>query len=170
MKNDLSIYEKHADTWWSGETRWLRTLHKMAPARMMIIDPLVGDWSTNACWIWAVAGASLRKNCHVEAPKFRPRPIAWCDCHRRDGSFLHVPALKLNGQCGQCAGNRIQNSCFEISSFKQNAEATSCIPVAFAGHVFCLVIKSPRALYSSPVQSVGNSSRPRRSSASRIER
>src|SRR5690242_6111234 len=26
MKNDLSIYEKHADTWWSGETRWLRTL------------------------------------------------------------------------------------------------------------------------------------------------
>ena len=44
MKNDLSIYEKHADTWWSGETRWLRTLHKMAPARMMMIDPLVGDW------------------------------------------------------------------------------------------------------------------------------
>src|SRR4051812_24805309 len=43
MKNDLSIYEKHADTWWSGETRWLRTLHKMAPARMMMIDPLVGD-------------------------------------------------------------------------------------------------------------------------------
>ena len=44
MKNDLSIYEKHADTWWSGETRWLRTLHKMAPARMMMIDPLIGDW------------------------------------------------------------------------------------------------------------------------------
>ena len=48
MKNDLSIYEKHADTWWSGETRWLRTLHKMAPARMMMIDPLVGDW-VNKC-------------------------------------------------------------------------------------------------------------------------
>ena len=48
MKNDLSIYEKNADTWWSGETRWLRTLHKMAPARMMMIDPLVGDW-VNKC-------------------------------------------------------------------------------------------------------------------------
>lgn len=45
MKNDLSIYEQHATTWWSGETRWLRTLHKMTPARLKMIDPIVGDWT-----------------------------------------------------------------------------------------------------------------------------
>jgi 2-polyprenyl-6-hydroxyphenyl methylase / 3-demethylubiquinone-9 3-methyltransferase len=44
VKNDLSIYEKHANEWWSGKTRWLRTLHKMAPARLRMIDPIVGDW------------------------------------------------------------------------------------------------------------------------------
>jgi hypothetical protein len=45
VKNDLSIYEQYADKWWSGETRWLRTLHKMTPARLKMIDPIVGDWT-----------------------------------------------------------------------------------------------------------------------------
>ena len=30
--NDLSIYETYAKTWWTGEHRWLRTLHNLVPA------------------------------------------------------------------------------------------------------------------------------------------
>lgn len=43
-RNDLSIYDAAAD-WWDGETRWLRTLRNLAPARLAYFDPIVGDWS-----------------------------------------------------------------------------------------------------------------------------
>jgi 2-polyprenyl-6-hydroxyphenyl methylase/3-demethylubiquinone-9 3-methyltransferase len=42
--NDLEMYDAYADRWWSGEARWLRTLHNMVPARMRFFDRLVGDW------------------------------------------------------------------------------------------------------------------------------
>lgn len=43
-RNDLSIYDTHAEQWWTGETRWLRLLRNMVPARLAYFDPLVGDW------------------------------------------------------------------------------------------------------------------------------
>jgi ubiquinone biosynthesis O-methyltransferase len=42
-RNDLSIYEVPTD-WWDGQTRWLRTLKNMVPARFAFFDPIVGDW------------------------------------------------------------------------------------------------------------------------------
>ena len=44
MKNDLSIYDAHANEWWSGQTRWLRALHNLVPARLKLFDPVVGTW------------------------------------------------------------------------------------------------------------------------------
>lgn len=44
QRNDLSIYDTHADSWWTGETRWLRLLQNMVPARLAYFTPIVGDW------------------------------------------------------------------------------------------------------------------------------
>ena len=46
-RNDLSIYDVSAD-WWGGETRWLRTLQNLVPARFAFFDPIVGDWRGEA--------------------------------------------------------------------------------------------------------------------------
>ena len=43
-RNDLSIYDLSAE-WWGGETRWLRLLQNMVPARLAFFTPLVGDWN-----------------------------------------------------------------------------------------------------------------------------
>lgn len=43
-RNDLSIYDTYATTWWTGETRWLRLLQNMVPARLAYFTPIVGDW------------------------------------------------------------------------------------------------------------------------------
>lgn len=43
-RNDLSIYDTYASGWWSGETRWLRLLQNMVPARLAYFTPIVGDW------------------------------------------------------------------------------------------------------------------------------
>jgi ubiquinone biosynthesis O-methyltransferase len=44
QRNDLSIYDTHAESWWTGETRWLRLLQNMVPARLAYFTPIVGDW------------------------------------------------------------------------------------------------------------------------------
>jgi len=44
QRNDLSIYDTHAESWWTGETRWLRLLQNMVPARLAYFTPVVGDW------------------------------------------------------------------------------------------------------------------------------
>ncbi|MEO1020837.1 MAG: methyltransferase domain-containing protein, partial [Pseudomonadota bacterium] len=44
VRNDLSIYDTAAATWWSSETRWVRTLQNMVPGRLAYFDQLV-DWS-----------------------------------------------------------------------------------------------------------------------------
>lgn len=41
--NDLTIYDREAARWWSGETRWVRTLQNMVPGRLGWFDRLI-DW------------------------------------------------------------------------------------------------------------------------------
>lgn len=43
-RNDLSIYDREAAVWWSGETRWVRTLQNMVPGRMAYFDRFA-KWS-----------------------------------------------------------------------------------------------------------------------------
>ena len=38
MRNDLSIYDKVADQWWSDEIRWIRTLKNLVPGRLTWFD------------------------------------------------------------------------------------------------------------------------------------
>ena len=44
IRNDLTIYDHAAGSWWTGQTRWVRTLAKMVPARLDFFDRLI-DWS-----------------------------------------------------------------------------------------------------------------------------
>ena len=44
MRNDLTIYDKMADHWWSDEVRWVRTLKNLVPGRLKWFDRHF-DWS-----------------------------------------------------------------------------------------------------------------------------
>jgi 2-polyprenyl-6-hydroxyphenyl methylase/3-demethylubiquinone-9 3-methyltransferase len=43
-RNDLTIYDKVADQWWSDEVRWVRTLRNMVPGRLRWFDRHA-DWA-----------------------------------------------------------------------------------------------------------------------------
>jgi len=43
MRNDLTIYDKVADRWWSDDIRWVRTLKNLVPAWLEWFDRLI-DW------------------------------------------------------------------------------------------------------------------------------
>lgn len=43
MRNDLTIYDKVADRWWSDDIRWVRTLKNLVPGRLKWFDRHI-DW------------------------------------------------------------------------------------------------------------------------------
>jgi 2-polyprenyl-6-hydroxyphenyl methylase/3-demethylubiquinone-9 3-methyltransferase len=43
MRNDLTIYDKVADRWWSDDLRWVRTLKNLVPGRLGGFDRFI-DW------------------------------------------------------------------------------------------------------------------------------
>lgn len=69
-RNDLSIYDTHATDWWTGETRWLRLLQNMVPARLAYFNPIVGDWRGKSvldlgCGGGFMSEALARRGAHV---------------------------------------------------------------------------------------------------------
>jgi len=44
MRNDLTIYDRVADRWWSDEVRWVRTLKNLVPGRLAWFDRHI-DWA-----------------------------------------------------------------------------------------------------------------------------
>lgn len=43
MRNDLTIYDRVADRWWSDDVRWIRTLKNLARGRLTWLDRVI-DW------------------------------------------------------------------------------------------------------------------------------
>ena len=43
MRNDLTIYDRVADCWWSDDIRWVRTLKNLVPGRLAWFDHQI-DW------------------------------------------------------------------------------------------------------------------------------
>lgn len=43
MRNDLTIYDRVADRWWSDDIRWVRTLKNLVPGRLAWFDKHI-DW------------------------------------------------------------------------------------------------------------------------------
>ena len=58
MRNDLTIYDKVADRWWSDDIRWVRTLKNLVPGRLAWFDRQI-DWQGKVC-----AGSGLRRRLH----------------------------------------------------------------------------------------------------------
>ncbi len=44
MRNDLTIYDKVAEHWWSDKIRWVRTLKNLVPGRLSWMDRQI-DWA-----------------------------------------------------------------------------------------------------------------------------
>lgn len=42
---DIDLYNAAAPDWWRGETRWLRVLANMVPARLRHFDTVIPDWT-----------------------------------------------------------------------------------------------------------------------------
>lgn len=57
-RNDLTIYDRVADRWWSDEIRWVRTLKNMVPGRLSWFDRHI-DWAGKAVLDLGCAGGFM---------------------------------------------------------------------------------------------------------------
>ena len=58
MRNDLTIYDKVADNWWSDDIRWVRTLKNLVPGRLAWFDQHI-DWQGKAVLDLGCAGGFM---------------------------------------------------------------------------------------------------------------
>ena len=58
MRNDLTIYDKVADSWWSDDLRWVRTLKNLVPGRLSWMDRQI-DWAGKAVLDLGCAGGFM---------------------------------------------------------------------------------------------------------------
>lgn len=58
MRNDLAIYDRVADRWWSDDIRWVRTLKNLVPARLNWFDRHF-DWKNKAVLDLGCAGGFM---------------------------------------------------------------------------------------------------------------
>lgn len=58
MRNDLTIYDKVADHWWSDDIRWVRTLKNLVPGRLAWFDRQI-DWQGKAVLDLGCAGGFM---------------------------------------------------------------------------------------------------------------
>jgi len=58
MRNDLTIYDKVADRWWSDDIRWVRTLKNLVPGRLRWFDRQI-DWQGKAVLDLGCAGGFM---------------------------------------------------------------------------------------------------------------
>jgi 2-polyprenyl-6-hydroxyphenyl methylase/3-demethylubiquinone-9 3-methyltransferase len=69
MRNDLTIYDKVADRWWSDDIRWVRTLKNLVPGRLKWFDQHI-DWKGKdvldlGCAGGFIAEALAERGAHV---------------------------------------------------------------------------------------------------------
>ena len=91
-RNDLAIYDDHAQAWWTGERRWLRTLANLVPARLRVFDEVVDDWSDRTvldlgCGGGFMAEAIARRGAQVTGLDPAAKAIDAARRHARDGGL-----------------------------------------------------------------------------------
>ncbi len=69
MRNDLTIYDRVADHWWSDDVRWVRTLKNLVPGRLRWFDRHI-DWQNKdvldlGCAGGFMAEAMAARGAHV---------------------------------------------------------------------------------------------------------
>lgn len=63
MRNDLAIYDKVAEQWWSDEIRWVRTLKNLVPGRLSWMDRQI-DWAGKRVLDLGCAGGFMAEALH----------------------------------------------------------------------------------------------------------
>jgi len=58
MRNDLTIYDKVAGSWWSDDIRWVRTLKNLVPGRLRWFDRQI-DWQGKSVLDLGCAGGFM---------------------------------------------------------------------------------------------------------------
>ncbi len=58
VRNDLTIYDKVAERWWSDDVRWVRTLKNLVPGRLKWFDRQI-DWTGKAVLDLGCAGGFM---------------------------------------------------------------------------------------------------------------
>ena len=91
MRNDLTIYDKVADHWWSDDIRWVRTLKNLVPGRLAWFDRQI-DWQGKAVLDLGCAGgfmaeALARRGAEVTGIDPAAEAIAAARAHAREGGL-----------------------------------------------------------------------------------
>jgi len=91
MRNDLTIYDKVADHWWSDDIRWVRTLKNLVPGRLAWFDRQI-DWQGKAVLDLGCAGgfmaeALARRGAEVTGIDPAAGAIAAARAHAREGGL-----------------------------------------------------------------------------------
>lgn len=89
-RNDLTIYDDAADQWWSGEKRWVRTLHNMVKGRLSYFDRIV-EWQDKRVLDLGCAGGFMAealddRGATVTGIDPATDAIAAAEAHARAGS------------------------------------------------------------------------------------
>ena len=93
MRNDLTIYDKVAERWWSDDLRWVRTLKNLVPGRLGWFDRFI-DWPKKdvldlGCAGGFMAEAMAARGANVTGIDPAAEAIAAARSHARAGG-LHI--------------------------------------------------------------------------------
>jgi len=118
MRNDLTIYDKVADRWWSDDIRWVRTLKNLVPGRLKWFDRQI-DWQDKAVLDLGCAGGFM-----AEALASRGAQVTGIDpaAEAIDAARAHARATGLRIGYDVGVGEALP---YDISSF----DAVVCVDV-----------------------------------------
>ena len=88
MRNDLTIYDRVADHWWSDDIRWVRTLKNLVPGRLAWFDRQI-EWPGKdvldlGCAGGFMAEAMAARGAHVTGLDPAAQAIEAARSHARD--------------------------------------------------------------------------------------
>ena len=91
MRNDLTIYDRVSDHWWSDDVRWVRTLKNLASGRLKWFDRQI-DWREKSVLDLGCAGgfmaeAMAKRGAHVTGIDPAEGVIAAARRHARRGGL-----------------------------------------------------------------------------------
>ena len=91
MRNDLTIYDRVADRWWSDDIRWVRTLKNLVPGRLAWFDRHI-DWPGRdvldlGCAGGVMAEAMAARGANVTGIDPAAQAIAAARAHARAGGL-----------------------------------------------------------------------------------